>query len=161
MYKGLLRNKQYEMTDDFERVILSDSLPNLKSIPDVLIKTLKTGTGRRFEASKKEPEKNVEHWYRRIIENDAIYVLKNNRRQQDLNTCGYWALFNTFIAVLIGSYDFYEECSIQPSPQPSSSQYQILEHTELFLLEIFGKLIPPLQKVLGQTYPKSPNPNWD
>ena len=143
-FRGLLGNlPDDDFSDDFQKIILFDSLPSHRNFPPAFTELIKSGFYHKYDASTNNPHQ-TEHHYPNVFDKDIWIIQKSNRRQQNLNSCGYWAIFNALMTVLTGNHEFYEKFSIE-SPLDSilteDQRYNRLINADYFLMETINSLI--------------------
>ena len=153
-FRGLLKNcPDDEFYHEFQKIIIFDSLPSSRMFPSTLKELMRAGFSHKYNGSDKDSYQ-PEHNYPNVFDNDMWIIEKCNRRQQNLNSCGYWAIFNALMTVLTGNHDFYDKFSIESSIELTLIQDQKnkkLINAEYYLTEILNSLIPKHQIPLPTT----------
>ena len=103
-FKGLL--KQVDTPIKHEQVLLFDSIRSRRELPSEFKRKMTEVWNRKEQHS--ERNENIYASLPPSLDKQASFTSRNYYNQQSHNSCGYWAMFNSIMAVLTGSGEFYD-----------------------------------------------------
>ena len=135
-FKGLLN--KVKIPKKSEQVLLFDSINSRRELPNEF-KVKMTDIWNRVEQNSKG-DGNIYRTFPPSLDKEASFASKAFMNQQNYNSCGYWAMFNSIMTVMTGNGEFYD--SMANSSINSREQNHL---AELYIREMFELYVPNLK----------------